>query len=68
MKISYLRQYIEKEIILDIYHKKFRKENELLDKILEYVYECLHPKLFTQFDVWWSKIRVDRRRVTNFAY
>ena len=47
--------FVEQEILLAVNCSVFETEQDLLEAILEYLYDRLYPKLINQLEVWRTK-------------
>ena len=56
IKISYLCQFIDRNILNAIGYRRFSQERDLLVAVLEYVNDRLHPTMIKQFNVLRSRI------------
>ena len=56
IKISYLCQLIDREILNAIHYRRFNLERDLLAAVLEYVNDRLHPTMIKQLNVLRSTI------------
>ena len=51
MKISYRCQFVERDILSVVGHKKFKEEGKLLEAIIDYINERLHPIIICQLNL-----------------
>ena len=56
MKISYLYNFVDRDILNTVGYRRLKEEKGLLEAILGYVKDHLHPMLIKQLNMWRSTI------------
>ena len=61
IKISYLCQFIDRQILNAIGYKRFNQEKDILAAVLEYVNDRFHPTMIKQL----KDVEINDRRRTE---
>ena len=76
VKISYLYNFVDRDILNMVGYRRLKEEKGLLEAILGYVKDHLHPMLIKQLNMWRStieekilkEIMKDIKNITNGNY